>query len=293
MITSLYNIIERIRRPLTRRKIFSLSSSLTYANGIKKPYLILSFDCDSPEDAIASKELSVWLMRKKAIPAVFAVPGRRIESSPGTYSEISRAGFEFMNHGYLDHAEFNQALGRYTSTTWYHEMSETAVREDIRRGHDTIRNILGIEAKGFRVPHFGYYQSPEQLEVIYSESERLGYSYASTTMPSHALHNGAAYRAVRGIIEFPLTGTFDRPEELLDSWCYMAAPDRVYTPKEYVLQFCKMVNFFANNGLPCILNYYADPSHVIDSRAYFDCIEYALESGFEATTYARLVQQVT
>ncbi len=272
--------------------LYSRYGNLSCKRGIKGRYLILSYDCDTTDDARAALDI-VHKFRATGIPAVFAVPGRCIEAEAGSYREIHQAGFEFMNHGYLDHAQFDPALGRYTSITWYHEMSEAEIREDIRRGHDTIRNLLGIEARGFRAPHFGYYQSPDNLEIIYSEAARLGYSYASTTMPSHALHNGAAYPTGRGIIEFPLTGTFDRPEDLLDSWCYMAAPDRIYTPEDYVRQFRKMVYFFAQKNLPCILNYYADPSHIIDFKAYFDCIEYALNYGFEATIYSRLAPQGT
>jgi hypothetical protein len=288
-IQSLFKIVKKhITQKPSNGDIYTKYSSLTREQNISKKWLVLSFDCDTPPDAEAAEEIADRL-KQMGITAVFAVPGKSLEGLQYSYKQLVESGFEFINHGYSDHAAFNTEKNEYYGITWYHEMTEEEVRRDIRDAHECIIKILGISPKGFRAPHFGYFQKSRQLEIIYSEIARLGYTYATTTMPEFGLIKGAVFPVSRNLFEFPLTGTFDNPRILLDSWQFLAAPERVFDDDDYIVQFKKMVDFFSNNDLPCILNFYADPSHVINFRGFFECIDYACQSGIEITTYSRII----
>jgi peptidoglycan/xylan/chitin deacetylase (PgdA/CDA1 family) len=258
---------------------------------ITEQYLVVSFDCDTPDDARAAGAIAEWF-RERGIPAVFAVPGRSIEGAEAAYTSIAKSGFEFLNHGYAEHAAYDVERERYYSITFYDKMAAEQIRQDIIDGDTCIRRYLGLTPLGFRAPHFGSFQKKEQLEIIYTTLSKLGYSYATTTMPEYGLRKGALFQAYNGIIEFPLTGTYDNPHVILDSWQFLAAPQRVYTADDYVNQFRKMVDFFSGRDLPCILNYYVDPIHVIDFEGFFGCVEYALQRGLKAATYSQILSRL-
>lgn len=266
---------------LSHWKYFNYSRR-TASAGIDKRYIVLSFDCDREEDASAALKIARW-MKKNKIKGVFAVPGIRLEKSSTDYKNISKMGFEFLNHGYSEHTISGNPA------TWYHLMNSQLIKEDIVKGHNTLKNVLGIEPLGFRAPHFGLFKQTEQLEIIYSTVIELGYKYTSTTTPAMALTNGAVYKSKYELWEFPLTGTFDNPETILDSWSFIASPDRIFTPNDYISQFNKMVNFFSNYHLPCILNFYVDPTQVVNFTGYFEAVELALKKGYISKTYSELL----
>ena len=265
-------------------------SNLSRRQNITKPYLIISFDCDTPMDVDASREIVPWF-KSHGIPAVFAVPGARIEASPSDFSSFAEMGFEFMNHGYLDHAAYDHQKRTYYSITWYHEMQPEEIRQDIISGHRAIVEATGIIPKGFRAPHFGHLDEKD-LATIYPTLISLGYTYASTTMPRSGLAHGAVYEVMPGLFEFPLSGTYDDPRVLLDSWQFLAAPDRIYSGKDYVMQFRKLVDCFAGKNRPCILNLYVDPSHILGFPDFFQCIDYALTRDFMITTYSGIFPSI-
>ena len=275
----------------SNRLLFSKLGENLRKLGIDDLYIILSYDCDTPLDSAASVIIKDYLA-SHGIPAVFAVPGVVIEKNKKTYKSIYDQGFEFINHGYLEHAAYDHIVDSYYSVTWYHKMAEDDVRNDIIKGHNTLWQTLGCASSGFRAPHFGYFQDPAQLEIIYSEINKLNYKFASTTMPSMAIKNGYVYKTAYGLYEFPVTGTYDVPSVILDSWQFFAAPERKYTENDYKIEFKKLLKFYSDNKLPGILNLYADPSHIVDSNTYFDCIEYALQKGAVFITYLDMLNKI-
>lgn len=93
--------------------------------------------------------------------ATFAVPGAQLASQAGQYRRLLDAGGRFLNHGGRPHAERAETL--YRGVTFYCDMDDGGVEQDIRDGHRTVGEVLGISPRGFRAPHFGCYQKPEQL----------------------------------------------------------------------------------------------------------------------------------
>lgn len=280
------NKLERIISRLLPGAYWSVYSRKAKRLGLSEPLLILSFDCDTPEDAQASQKLFEWL-EERGVPATFAVPGHTLEEGASIYRDIASAGAEFINHGGLPHAEYRD--GRYWSITFYHEMGDDGVRRDIEEGHALVSEVTGKTPIGFRAPHFGFYKKAEQLALQYSVLQTLGYQFSTSTIPACAIRKGPAYRC-GDIWEIPLTGRANAPLSLLDSWSLIENP---YTPvitNVYKERFINTVNLVARNRIPAVLNYYVDPAHIIKNGVFFDSVEYALGKGIKPIGYTGLLK---
>lgn len=95
-----------------------------------------------------------------------------------------------------------------------------------------------------------------------------------------------------GILEFPVTGCYDYPLTILDSFSFRFAEDRTFEEKEYGIQFRKTVDSYSVSQKPIILNYYADPSQVFDFDEFYKSIEHALSMGFEFVTFKEIVHRI-
>ena len=71
------------------------------AAGVNRLFLILSFDCDAPEDIEASAVMYERL-RAIGVQPEFAVPGELLLRGRTAYRSIAGAGCEFLNHGGSD-----------------------------------------------------------------------------------------------------------------------------------------------------------------------------------------------
>src|SRR5512145_1700011 len=151
--------------------------------GLDRLYLILSFDCDTPQDIEAVKTLHPWL-RERGFKATYAVPGAQLAQGREVYRALAEQGADFINHGALPHMEWRD--DRYWSITFYNQMSAQAVIADVQRGHELVQQVTGRQAVGFRAPHFGHFQHPEQLDLLYRTLRDLDYRFATTTLPAFA-----------------------------------------------------------------------------------------------------------
>ena len=233
--------------------------------GIDRLYLLLTFDCDTDGDITVVGDLDRDL-RRRGIAAGYAVPGSQLEKGAPVWRQVVAGGAEFLNHGGRPHAEFRD--GRYWPVTFYEQLSTEQVIADIELGDRLLRDTVGVAPEGFRAPHFGSFQSAEQLDVIYRTVRRLGYRYCSTTTPATALTKGPVVKAGHDIVELPTLGSYRNPSTLLDSWTYLT--DRVtYTlGDEYYELFAETVARMSEERLPGLLTYYADPSHVAGQQPF-------------------------
>lgn len=253
--------------------------------GINNIYITLSFDCDTPEDAVAAQTTDRFLS-SRAIPRTYAVPGEMLTHSGSLYRKLFDDGAVFLNHGQRPHAEFRD--GRYQSITFYNEMSEDEVIQDMAAADATLRNILGITPKGFRAPHFGYFQEPHQRALIYRTAKSLGYQFCSDTLPALGLKKGPVID-MGGIYEIPLSGSLADPHTILDSWNYLEDYVDFRLKDDYQSMFSSTIDFFRKNHLPALLNYYVDPAHVINSPCFFKAVDYALEQDAVFLDYEGLI----
>jgi len=164
------------------------------------------------------------------------------------------------------------------------------VLEDVRLGHEAVLAVVGRQPMGFRVPHFGTFQLPEQREFLYGELERLGYRYSTSTVPLAGLRHGPLWQVRPKLCEIPVSGCYDNPSVILDSWGFRFAAGRKRTEEEYLQQIRKIVDFFAQPNRAGLLNYYVDPSQVYDWEDFFRSVE--LLAPFAVGSYQELFSLV-
>jgi hypothetical protein len=256
--------------------------------GLKRLYVLLSFDCDTAEDAAAAEELHQWL-RQRDFKAAYAVPGVELEQHATEYARIAAAGGEFINHGWLPHAEWH--ADRYRSCTFYHEMSHAEIERDVRQGHEAVARVAGRAPIGFRTPHFGLFHEPAQLEFLHGLLNALGYRFSTSTLPRLAARLGPVSR-MHGLFEAPLSGSFAAPLDLFDSWSFVDASGRRVTDR-YADVLVETVDALTARGCCGVLNYYADPAHVAGNARYFDALARLRRAGVESLSYEDLLKAVT
>jgi peptidoglycan/xylan/chitin deacetylase (PgdA/CDA1 family) len=241
-----------------RAATFARYGALARRAGFDRLYLFLSFDCDTDEDFAAAPELDRAL-RARGIEPCYAVPGAQLRKGEQVWRRLAERGAAFLNHGGRAHAAFEG--DQYQPITFYERLSKQEVAADIEQGHRDVCEIVGRAPTGFRAPHFGSFQAPEQLAQIYAIARRLGYRFCSTTLPSLALAEGPVV-AREGLYEIPLFGSWRAPTTILDSWTYLADRRRYALSDVYHELFAETVERLLAAGIAGLLSYYADPSHV-------------------------------
>jgi hypothetical protein len=256
--------------------------------GLKRLYLILSFDCDTPEDIEAAEQLNVWLY-KHHIKATYAVPGKQLEYGSEVYRRLAETGADFINHGSNPHTEWRE--NRYWSINFYNQMSYEEVVEDIRLGHEMVKKVTGRMPTGFRTPHFGLFQERKQLEQLHHILKELGYRYSTSTLPRCTLFHGPIWDR-DGLWEIPLSGTYHSFLSLLDSWGYVISPHQPIVRDEYADIFIQTVDRLLSLGVSGVLNYYIDPSHVYKSQSFYRALEYVVERHLPTLHYGELLNLI-
>jgi peptidoglycan/xylan/chitin deacetylase (PgdA/CDA1 family) len=252
---------------------------LCRACGVDRLYLLLTFDCDTDLDIGVVGDLDRDL-RRRGIAAGYAVPGAQLVKGAATWRRLAENGAEFLNHGGRPHTEFRE--GRYQPVTFYDQIETEAVVADIQLGHRLVTEVIDVSPRGFRAPHFGSYQRPEQLEVIYSTVGALGYTYCSTTLPATALSRGPVVAVSHGLVELPTMGSYRNPTTLLDSWTYLTDRTNYALGDEYFELFAETVERMTTEGLPGLLTYYADPSHVVGQKPFERALDLVTKYGIPA-----------
>jgi len=237
--------------------------------GIRGVYVILSFDCDTDEDANAALILHRWLTERD-ISAAYAVPGAQLERGAAIYRQIAEAGGTFLNHGALPHTL--QQGDSYISSTFYNKMSLDEVRADVQHGHEIVTRVIGKAPTGFRTPHFGYFQSPEQLRFLHDLLKSMGYRFSTSTMPRTALNHHPVWQ-IGAFTEVPLSGWYQQPLNLLDSFTLIESPTRRIVTDSYAQRLIDTVTTLRRKKLNAILNYYVDPAHVYKTDTFTRAID--------------------
>lgn len=266
--------------------LFNRYQKLAKRSGFNELFFILSFDCDTVEDIKVVWDVHAQLLELGVLP-VYAVPGELLKKGEKTYARIRDTGAEFINHGYTEHTYFDQSVAAYRSCFFYDQLSLDTVREDIIRGDHCLKEVLGISAQGFRVPHFGTFQKEAQLRFVHATLKTLGYHFSSSSMPRLGFRHGPIIDRF-GILELPVGGRVSRPLEVFDTCGYFMAPDRDKTADDYGQEGIKIANKFARKGVG-LLNFYADPIHIHDSPVFFETVA-RLASIAKTTSYQKLLE---
>ncbi len=253
---------------------------------LPQSYLILSFDCDTEEDIAVALDVH-FKLKDIGITPVYAVPGELLKKGEKVYRKIHEMGAEFINHGGCEHTYFDENYQRHASCFFYDQQSAEELRKDILLGHQTLQDVLGVTAKGWRTPHFGTFQKPEHFNFLYSVLNELNYTFSTSTSPVMSYRYGSLYK--NGIIvEIPVTGIYSEPLNIMDTWAYFAAPDRTKFPLEYVNAAQNIANFSQNH--PLLVNIYGDPSHIHDKPEFFEAMALLVKSA-QNVNYTQLLEK--
>jgi hypothetical protein len=266
-------------------RLFAQYGRLARQAGFEELHLVLSFDCDTLADAEVACEVHDRLLQLGVL-ASYAVPGEILERGADAYRQIAKTGAEFLNHGYREHTV--KEGDHYRSTLFYDRLTPAEVREDVVAGDRAVAEIVGRRPSGFRVPHFGTFQRPRQLRLLHGILAGLGYAYSSSTVPLWGFRRGPAFRDF-GVLEFPLSGMATAPLQILDSWAFFAAPDRVREIADYGREGAGVAELYRQAGAG-VLSFYADPSQVHRHDVFFETVarwrEIARPSTYEALSRA-------
>ena len=247
-------------------KLFRLQCSWT---GIESAKYLLTFDCDTDLDIEVVSEVHAKLSNLGITP-VYAVPGHLIERGLDTYKALANLGAEFLNHGYVQHTTVDANRAKYTSTFFYDQISRREALEDIDRGHETLVSKLGVTPMGFRTPHFGTFQSKENLLFLHEKLLSLGYSFSSSTSPRYSFLKGPNFSS-NGMTEIPVTGCPTWPLGILDSFNFRFAGSWKFIPKVFESEMKKAFEMMEKGNL-MRMNMYADPSQVYDWEGFFESV---------------------
>jgi peptidoglycan/xylan/chitin deacetylase (PgdA/CDA1 family) len=128
------------------------------------------------------------IFAEKNVPATWFLPGRVAETYPGVVRDIAQAGHSIGMRGY--------ALERYDS------LGEQASAEALRRGKDTLSDVLGSPVHGFRLPSGDWPMS------LADQLLDLGISWSSSwfgeDLPFHLPGPGS-----RRLLEIPISYGLD------------------------------------------------------------------------------------
>jgi hypothetical protein len=252
---------------------------------LNKSRLILSFDCDTEDDISV-----VWDVHSKlldmGITPVYAVPGKLLEKGEKVYQKIYDTGAEFINHGGREHTYFDASNQRHESCFFYDQQPFDILREDFLLGHQTLQNVLGITATGWRTPHFGTFQEREHLTFLYVLLNEYGYKYSTSTVPMKSYYKGPFYKD-QNIIEIPVTGSFSEPFNIMDTWGYYASPERKRNANDYIIDCNNLSNF--SSKYPILINIYGDPSHIHNQPGFFHSL-HSLINNSNNLNYTQLIE---
>jgi hypothetical protein len=288
-LTDPYWLLYAFRAQAGRRGLDRRYRRLAEQEGFRELYLVLSFDCDTREDAETVLKVHDRLRGLDVAP-VYAVPGELLNKGERVYRQIAEAGGEFINHGYRDHTYFDKARGRYASCFFYDQLPLDTVRDDIIAGDRNLQSTLGIQPKGFRAPHFGTFQKPAQLHFQHNVLKDLGYTFSTSTLPIYAYRFGPAFRNF-GVLELPVSGMGSMPLRILDSWSCFQAPGRRFGPGDFVREGRLAADNFHSLGIG-LLNFYADPSHIHDRPEFFETVAYWAQIA-KPVTYSQLLADLS
>lgn len=288
LLSDPYRVLYGLRARAARDGLDRRYKEAAIQAGMRNLFLTLSFDCDTREDA----EVAVAVHERLAefgVTPTYAVPGELLQRGEKAYGRILEAGGEFINHGYREHTYFDTARGAYASCFFYDQQTLETVHEDIVLGDRNMRSVLGVQARGFRAPHFGTFQKPAQLRFQHGVLKELGYAFSTSTVPLYAYRYGPAFRDF-GVLELPVSGMGSRPLRILDSWTCFEAPNRRFGPADYSREGRVAADRYRSLGVG-LLNFYADPSHIHDKPEFFETVAYWAQVA-RPVTYNQLLAEL-
>ncbi|MGI6302117.1 MAG: polysaccharide deacetylase family protein [Verrucomicrobiota bacterium] len=245
---------------------------------------VLSFDLDWREDNNCLPTL-LQLLNTRGLTSSIAAIGRWVEQYPEAYRSAVATGHEVFNHTY-SHPD-SEELGRPER---FNEIGLADRIEEIERGDEALRRVLGIEPKGFRAPHFSALNTTDILPCLV----KLGYSYSASTIAFRTPGYGLPHRPVSGLWEFPVSGAPREFFRLLGTYDIRRAPKPLWRDEsDFLIEWRAL--------LEAVVEFRAFGSAFLDPMDLFfadgalgvgllDALEAARDRGLWVTTYGELAE---
>ncbi len=269
-----------IRFPAVGRRLYLAKCRKILSGHSDDKIIILSFDCDNQTDIGCLRQIADFL-DKQNIKASFAAPGEILTAGESEFINLFKKGHDFIVHGYKQHSEIINS--KYISTFYYDKLSDDELEDDMIKGNGVFRKIFKVNPKGFRIPHFGHSNTKRELRRVYKILNKEGVLYSSSTLPLRGILKGPLYKTDHGITELPITGLYDKPLGILDTYSYgFSRKSEKYNFTQYLTDFKKLIDNYG--GKKIVLNMYCDPSQAVQMREWFLAIAYAIKNNYKFMT---------
>jgi len=249
---------------------------------------VLSFDCETEQDV----EAQPWLLnalQKRRLRASFAVIGALAEKAPDVYRRTLAEGHEILNHGYSEHTAL-RVDGSYESTLYYNDLTSEEIASEIGRCDEVLRDLLDVGCVGFRVPHFGTFQSPDQVRMVHEIISRLGYRYSTSTTAAAARRAGV-FGLGHGVAELPIAAPVRNLGAAFDSWTLVKAQGPSYVAGTLLRAWKRLLRETRRARHPVFVSVYFDPAHLAALPEFESCLDElaTVDSDVWTGTYADVV----
>ena len=254
----------------TFRRLHAWPPGETPPWGGARSAFVLSFDCETERDA----EVQPWLLsalQKRGLQASFAVIGALAEKAPDVYRRTLAEGHEILNHGYSEHTDL-RADGSYESTLYYNDLTAKEVASEVGRCDEVLRGLLGANCAGFRVPHFGTFQSPDQVRTVHEVISRLGYHYSTSTTAAAARRAGV-FGSGHGVVELPIASPVRNPGTAFDSWTLVKSRGASYEAGTLLQAWKRLLRETRRARRPVFVSVYFDPAHLAALPEFESCLD--------------------
>src|SRR5262249_47737271 len=153
------------------------------------------------------------------IPATWFVIGRWVERYPALHRSLLEAGHELANHtwSHPDNAELRPGDPRK-----FDAIAPEEARKEIATNHHFVRDQLGYEMRGFRLPHFRPHPAADPV------LQELGYAYTSNLWALRAPSMGTPFRREGRLLEFPLAAIPRQANRIVETYRLFRRPDGLY-----------------------------------------------------------------
>ncbi|NQU79296.1 polysaccharide deacetylase family protein [Candidatus Woesearchaeota archaeon] len=246
----------------------------------RKACLCISYDPDETKDVIRIPKLLDQLDRH-GLKASFAAVGMLVERHTDVFKDIIARGHELLNHTYShpDNPEFNP-------DRHFHKISKEERLQEIRKCHAVVKELLGYDMKGFRIPHFGN----QFIADIYPMIRKMGYSYSSSTVAVRTKSYGFPYK-MADVFELPMVCCPRHPFCIFDTSHAFRSRLARHSKKDYLETFGTLLDIGMKNSM--FLNLYQDPQdlHKFDYDRMLGMIS-AQKDELLMTTYRGLVKHL-
>ena len=251
------------------------------------PTVVLSFDCDFPVDVEALPTLCNTLSVRD-LRGSFAVVGQWVDRYPEQHRAISDGGHELINHSHthpnLRNPDYDFAASEEFTERMFGDLSRAEQLDELVQCHEAVREHLGVEMAGCRLPHFGNLAP----KTAYGLMREVGYRFSSSLLAVLSPTLGAPYTAVEGITEIPVAGCPAHPFTVFDTWhCLVKNGGRHAADGEFLQLALGALDSCQRHG--GLLNLYFDPKDVVNHPDFSRFLDALIEAPVRVVPYETLL----